>query len=440
MKETGIRDWYLSLFEEFERELNSGAPALGHMRRQAIRWFAENGFPSTRQEEWRFTNVSPISEIKFEAAEKPAALDPARILPYITGDDSARLVFVNGHIDRMSSTTAQLPHGLMLQSLQDALASNDAAAAAELARHARMDENGFVALNTAFINDGAYVHVAKDVAHARPLHLLFITTDAAEARMVQPRVLIIVEDNAQLSVIERYISLADSTYFANPVTEIVIGENANVTHYKIQQESRKAFHTARLQVVLKRDSSYTSHNYAFGGAIARTDMHVVLDGEGIDCTLNGLYLGGGVQLIDNHTVIEHRRPHCNSREFYKGILDERARAVFSGKIHVHKYAQKTDAMQSNQNLILSEEATIDTKPQLEIYADDVKCTHGATVGRIDEESIFYLCSRGIGKAMAKNLMMQAFAGQITDRIKDDALREHIAEIVLGHLHDGHLHR
>lgn len=434
------REWYTELFTEFERSLNGESKTPLHkIRKEAINWFSQHGFPTIRQEEWRFTNVAPISKIEFKPSEPESViLKLTQLQPFMINPEFPRLVFVNGAFNKALSKTDNLENGISIQSLKDALVAEKELLENNLAQYAKIDENGFVALNTAFIKDGAFIHVSKNSIIEQPVHVIYVTTKDAHETATHPRNLIVAKDNSQMSFIESYVSLSDAVYFTNPVTEVVAGENAVINHYKIQQESANAFHTALMQVYQKRTSNYTSHNFAFGSSIARNDINAVLDGEGIECTLNGLYLGRKKQLIDNHSVIEHVRPHCNSHELYKGILDDQARAVFSGKIHVHPDAQKTDAIQSNQNLILSEEATVDTKPQLEIYADDVKCTHGGTVGQINKDGIFYLRTRGISETAARHLMIQAFAGQVTDKLKHESMREHLENIVVNNLKAGHL--
>lgn len=434
------QEWYSQLFTEFERSLNGDSKKPLHaIRKEAIRWFSDHGFPTVRQEEWRFTNVSAIGEIDFKPGIlKIEDITPDDLSPFVVSDDFARLVFVNGCLHSGLSRAENLPDGVTVKTLPEALLTNQEVIQKNLTKHAKIAENGFVALNTAFFKDGALIHVSKNSLCEQPIHLIYLMTEKAKESVVFPRNLIVAEQNSQISFIESYVSLSDARYFMNPVTEVVAGENAVVHHYKIQQDSSNAFHTALIQVCQQRSSNYTSHNYAFGGSIVRNDIKTVLDGEGIECTLNGLYLARGKQLIDNHSLIEHAKPHCSSRELYKGILDDQARAVFSGKIYVHRDAQKTDAIQSNQNLILSEEATIDTKPQLEIYADDVKCTHGGTVGQINKDAVFYLRARGIRETTAKNLMIQAFAGEVTDRLRIESVKEHIVAVVLSQLAGDHL--
>ncbi len=435
------REWYPSLYEDFKRSLNGQSETpLSDIRGTAIRWFSENGFPNKRQEEWRFTDISPIAKVNFKTVDetrvKHVALE--RIQPFLIQKDFPRLVFVNGCFDLDLSSTENLPDGVTAQPLKEAINREKEIIESHLAKHARIEENGFVALNTAFIKDGAYIHVAKGTVVEQPVHVIYVSNSTGDEFVTHPRNLVVVEENAQFSFIESYVTLNTDAYFTNPVTEVWLGENANVHHYKIQRESENAFHTALIQVQQKRSSIYTSHNFSFGGRIARNDLNGLLDGEGIECFLNGLYLANGKQLIDNHSVLDHAKAHCHSNELYKGILDDQARAVFSGKIHVRQDAQKTDAIQSNQNLILSEDATVDTKPQLEIFADDVRCTHGGTVGQIDKDGIFYLRTRGLDETAARHLMIRAFAGQVTDLIKHEDIKDYISAIVVDRLKGGHL--
>ncbi|RPI02012.1 MAG: Fe-S cluster assembly protein SufD [Calditrichaeota bacterium] len=298
-----------------------------------------------------------------------------------------------------------------------------------MTKHIDHKRNNFAALNTAFFQDGVYLNVADSVVIEKPIQLLFISKYGTQPGLSFPRNLYRVGKNSQISVDERYLTLDQGIYFTDVVSEIILADNAQLYHYKIQLESEQAYHFGLMHIAQDRNSHFFSQNYSFGGKIVRNDIHSLLNGEGSECTLNGLYLAQNRQLVDNHTVIEHAQPHCNSHELYKGILNHQARAVFSGKIHVHQDAQKTDAIQSNQNLLLSEEAVVDTKPQLEIYADDVRCTHGGTVGQLDEDGIFYLRSRGISREKAHHLMIQAFAGQVVDTIPDDSLRETVAHLV-----------
>jgi Fe-S cluster assembly protein SufD len=302
-----------------------------------------------------------------------------------------------------------------------------------LARHANLENQPFVALNTAFLADGAFVFLPRNAVVEEPIHLLFVSTGAAAPTVSHPRALLVAGENSRATIVESYSGQNDGIYFTNAVTEAVLGENAVIDHYKLNRESEQAYHLATMQVQLERSANFSSHSVTLGGGIVRNDVNAYLGGEGITCTLNGVYLANGRRLVDNHTTIDHAMPHCESHEFYKGILDDRAHGVFNGKIYVRQDAQKTDAKQTNQTLLLSKEATINTKPQLEIFADDVKCTHGATVGQLSEEAVFYLRSRGIGAAEARALLIYAFASDIVSRIKVEPLREQLDAVLLARL-------
>jgi Fe-S cluster assembly protein SufD len=298
-----------------------------------------------------------------------------------------------------------------------------------LTRYAPYESNAFTALNTAFLQDGAFVSVPGGALLEIPVHILFVSTGMEAEFISSPRNLIVAERNSQVSIIESHVSLSDNVYFTNSVSEIVLGENAVVEYDKLQIESSRAYHIGSTHIQQERSSNFTSNAISLGGLLVRNNVSVVLDGEGAEATLNGLYLGTGVQHIDNHTTIDHAKPRCPSHELYKGILSGKSRGVFNGKIKVRKDAQKTDAKQTNKNLILSDEASVDTKPQLEIFANDVKCTHGATIGQLDEEAIFYLRSRGVDVDRARDLLIYAFASDVVDRIKVEPLRDLLHEMI-----------
>lgn len=414
------KNWYLSHFDAFEKSLNGEASVEIHaVRKAAITRFAELGFPTTRDEEWRHTDVSPIVETQFRHLtdqEQPRV--PSKALQRFALDHlrASRVVFVNGRFAKELSSLSSLPTGTKVGSLNSALQTDSEFVKKHLAKYAGFEANAFTALSTAFMHDGAFIYVPKGVVIENPIHLVFLSTDHETEFISHPRNLIIVEENSQVSIIESYVALSGNTYFTNAVSEIVLGESAVVDHLKIQEESESAYHVATMHVYQNRASTFTSHSLAFGGAIARNNVIAVLDGEGSECTLDGLYLAMGEQLVDNYTTIDHAKPHCASHELYKGILAGRAKGVFNGKIRVRKDAQKTDAKQTNKNLLLSDEARIDTKPQLEIFANDVKCTHGATVGQLDQEAMFYLRSRGLGEEVARDMLIHAFASDVLERI------------------------
>jgi Fe-S cluster assembly protein SufD len=426
----------------------------------------ELGFPTTKNEEWKYTNVSPIARIPFhpatgvttgrgDASLLRSLTDPARDL------DCMRLVFVNGAYSGELSATDRLQVGVKLGSLARALAENEAKIETYLARYADYENHAFTALNTAFIEDGSFIEIGKDVILDRPIYLLYVSTADGQPTVTHPRNLVLVGHGSQVNIIEAYVGLAhenskfkngnskveirkselepktsfenSGVYFTNSVTEVVVAEGAVVDYCKVQQEGPQALHVASLNFEQGKSSSVTTHAIALGGALDREEVTTVLRGEGAESLLHGLYVINGEQHVDNHTVIDHAKPHCSSRELYKGILDDSSSGVFNGKIIVRKGAQKTDSKQSNKNLLLSEDAVINTKPQLEIYADDVKCTHGATIGQIDQEAVFYLRSRGIALEEARNMLTQAFANDVIEKIKFESLREKLREMLVARL-------
>ena len=422
---------FASAFEQFEKNTSANTPPwLRALRSAGIAHFSELGFPSKDHEEWRFTNVAPIAALPFRPVTRAPQNGVAarEIEPFIFGDLKCdRMVFINGHYSPQLSSRLPAADGIKVSHLATALHTDGVIIEKHLGRCARFDDNAFTALNTAFIQDGAFLYIPARRMLETPIHLLFLSSEPGAA--IQPRNLIVAEAGAKATVIEHYVSLVDSACLTNAVTEIVAGNNASIEHCKIQRENAQSFHVATVQAHQDRDSRVISHSISLGGRIARNNINLVLDGQGIDSILNGLYFARGEQLADHHTVADHAKPHCSSHEFYHGILAGRAKGVFNGKIFVRKDAQKTDAKQTNRNLLLSSEATIDTKPQLEIFADDVKCTHGATVGQLDDEAIFYLRSRGIGDALARNMLVHAFASEILNRITVEPVRDELDRLI-----------
>lgn len=426
---------YLSAFDRFE-ERGAGPAWVRAIRKEAISRFADLGFPTPKDEDWKYTNVAPILKVPFVLAPMESnGVNSVEALERLTsvGSSSHRLVFVNGHFSPELSSRQRLPEGMTAGNLEEALAGDPAALRSHLAHYADFQSHAFVALNTAFMQDGALVHVPKGVIVNQPVFLLFVTVGGGDATVSYPRNLIVADRESQLTVVEGYFGLNGRVYFTNGVTEIITGENAVVDHYKLLRESDAAFHVATQQAYLGRSSIFASHVIALGGALVRNDVNAVLEGEGIECTLNGLFVANGQQHVDNHTRIDHVKPHCMSRELYKGILDGKARGVFNGKIYVHNSAPKTDAKQTNKNLLLSEEASIDTKPQLEIYNNDVKCTHGSTIGQIGQDALFYLRARGIGLKEARALLTYAFASEVIRGIKVDLIRDQLDHLMMARL-------
>jgi Fe-S cluster assembly protein SufD len=428
-----IKDHYLETFSRLEksRRADEHSP-LSRLREAAMSRFAQLGFPSTHDEEWRFTNIAPLTQVNFQPAgdSVPKQLTTLKLDRLTYGAwDCDRLVFVNG---AFAPDLSNPPAGWKTSgnSLREALEQNPQSLEPFLAKYADYEDHAFVALNTAFLDDGAFINIPRNQVVDKPIHLVFVSVPGREPTMVHSRTLIVAGVNSQATIVESYVSFGNEGTFTNAVTEIILEENASIDHYKIQRENQQTFHVATLQVQQNRSSRFSSHSITTGGSLARNDVNAVLDGAGCECTLNGLYMATGKQLIDNHTRIDHAKPHCTSHELYKGILDDQSRGVFNGKIYVHQDAQKTDAKQTNKTLLLSEDAVIDTKPQLEIFADDVKCTHGATIGRLAEEAIFYLRSRGIGQEDARSLLTFAFANDIIGRVKVEPIRAHLEEALL----------
>jgi len=421
---------YLSSFSRLESGLNEHAPAwLAKLRRGAIESFAELGFPTTHDEEWMYTNVAPLASTPFVPARTRLTEDLRGSIERLPLADlgCSRLTFLNGCYVPELSKLREVPQGLRAGSLASAWKNHGALLERYLGRFADAKTHAFVALNTAFFADGAFVEIPKGAVLQKPLHILQISHGGGRTTVSHPRNLILAGDTGQASIIETFVSLEQDTTFTNTVTEIVAGEGALVDYCKVQLESDEAYHYGRVQVWQARSSSVTTHSIQLGAALTREEVQTVLAGEGAESLLHGLYVINGRQHVDNHTTIDHASAHCSSREVYKGVLEGKSQGVFSGKIIVRPDAQKTDSKQSNKNLLLSEDAIINTKPQLEIFADDVKCTHGATVGQIDPEAVFYLRSRGIAVQEAKKLLTYAFANDVMERIKFQPLRERLAE-------------
>ncbi|HSL20408.1 MAG TPA: Fe-S cluster assembly protein SufD [Vicinamibacterales bacterium] len=420
------RSGFLLEYERFNAGAGSSQPAwLRELRGRAMARFAELGIPTTRDEEWRFTNVAPIGETTFRLGSADVNGAAAALLESVQGVDAHRLVLVNGrYAPEWSSPDS--PAGVEVASLAEALDRAPAALQPVIGRLASFDHRAFVALNTAFLQDGLFIRVRPGTIVERPLHIVFVSVSSSpEAFMSHPRVLALVGASSQVRIVESYVGSEGPTYFTNAVGEFEIGENAVVDYYKDQRESAGAFHVALQVVRCARSATFLSHAFTLGGQIVRNDAVALLDGEGVDCTLNGLYLSDGQRLVDTHTTIDHAKPHCGSHELYKGILAGRSRAIFNGKIIVRPDAQKTDAKQTNRALLLSDEAQINTKPQLEIFADDVKCTHGAAIGQLDEEALFYLRARGLSAQQARDMLIHAFAGDILNRVKIESLRDQL---------------
>jgi Fe-S cluster assembly protein SufD len=433
---TEEKNSYLANFAQFERNLNGRRHSwLDPIRRDALTRFGELGFPTTRDEEWRFTSVAPIAKVRFKPADpKPDFLTISEVSRFtICEAKCTQLVFLNGFYSENLSTVRFLPKGVCINSLASALQTNRILLEPFLAQHASYRNNAFTALNTAFMADGAFVYLPDHTILKDPIHLLFLSASQTDPRISVPRSLLVLGSGSQASIVESYASLDRGLYFTNAVTEMVVGAECTVDHYKLQRESENSFHVATMQVIQDRDSSFSSHSLSLGGSLVRNNINLVLNGKGADCALNGLYVTKGHQHVDNHTSIDHAQPNGTSRELYKGILDDTSTGVFHGRIVVRKDAQKTNARQTNKNLLLSKNAGINTTPQLEILADDVKCTHGATIGQLNEEELFYLRSRGIDKDAARTLLTYAFASELLGAVRIKPIQCQIDLVMLNRL-------
>jgi Fe-S cluster assembly protein SufD len=402
------------------------------LRKAGMANFTELGFPKLSDEDWRFTNVAPIAQLAFSPA-RDAIVNGAEtkavkesVFAKLSGH---RLVFLNGFFSAELSNIKPASRGVRIENLSAALAKDSGFIEKHLGKYAHTTNNAFAALNQAFFTDGVFIHVPVGVEVAESIQLIHISSTKNSGETILPRNLILAEANSKLTVVESYISTVNAVYFTNAVTEIVVGENAFVEHVKLQDEAAGAFHIATIAGEFGRTSNVNIHSFALGAKLSRNNIRVKLAGEGLECILNGLYLTRDEQLADHHMIVEHMQPHCASHEYFNGILDNKSKGVFHGRIYVHPIAQKTDAKQTNKNLLLSDDATADTKPQLEIYADDVKCTHGATIGQLNDESIFYLRSRGIDTPTARRMLIHAFAGEIIERVKHDSVRGELDKIV-----------
>lgn len=405
---------------------------LDELRRAAAGRFHADGFPSATSapavvEEWRYTNTSAIAKTQYSAgASSPAAEDVARGFTF-GKDVAAELVFVNGVYCPALSRVVKLPVGAAVCTLAEALRKDAGRVEKYLARHADIESNPFVAMNTANLSDGAFVFVPRGVTVEGVIHLLFVGHSGGATVAAQPRTLIVVEENAEVALVESYCGDRDASgvYFTNAVTEIIAGADSRIDHNKLQMESLAAQHIATMQVELGRSARFVSHSTTIGAKLTRNDLNVTLAGRHADATLNGLVILQGHQHCDNHTLLNHQQPDCPSHELYKHVLDDSSSAVFKGKIFVAQPAQKTDSKQTSKTLLLSDNASMNSMPALEIYADDVKCTHGSTTGPVDEDMVFYLRSRGVGVETARHLLTYAFAADVSRRIKIEPVRARI---------------
>jgi Fe-S cluster assembly protein SufD len=404
----------------------------------AFEAFEREGFPTTEREDWKYTNVSALARATFEPAPRDGAGVDVGALPDRLIPESAQTtaVFVNGHFRPELSSLTGLPEGVVVADISSALSDHESLLREHLARAADPSSNSFTALNTAFLGAGALIYLPAGARLTSPLHLLFVArqTVGQTQPLISPRVLLVAEADSSATVVEDYESADDAAHLTNTVVEVFVGERARVVHYKRQAEGLSAFHFAATHAELAAGGSYDLTTVTQGARLSRHDISVRLLAEGAECRVDGLYIAGAGQHADTHSTIDHVAPRCNSHQLYKGILDGDGRAVFNGRVFVRRDAQQTDARQTNKNLLLSADARVDTKPQLEIFADDVKCSHGATVGQLEEEELFYLLSRGLHPELARNLLTYGFAEELINKIGIDSIKRRLDEAILNRLH------
>jgi Fe-S cluster assembly protein SufD len=431
------KDNYFAAYKLFAQSRAEQDPAwLANLREKAGARFEELDFPTTRDEEWKYTNVAPLLKVAYQAprAQDGHKVTLGNITPFTFAEARrSMLVFINGQFSPTFSNVKDVPDGVVVSNFPAIAKEHAKVVSDHLATYADYRDAAFTALNTAHISDGAVVYIPSGKVVTAPIQLLFVTT-TSQPMAAHPRVLIVAGEGSVATVIESYFALGEDVYLTNAVTEVVAQAGATLTHYRLQEESEQAFHIATTQVHQERSSNYSSYAIALGGKLTRHELNVALTDENSETTIDGLYIGSNRQHIDNHTTIDHQQPHCQSHQLYKGILDGQARAVFSGKVIVREGALLTDARQLNKNLLLSLGAHIDTKPQLEIFADDVKCSHGATVGQLEEEELFYLATRGIAPERARALLTYGFAEDVISKIKLKSVRTQLDRMVLNKLH------
>ena len=428
---TDIKKHFINQFDEFEKSLNGEKTSdLHKVRKDCYQKFSELTFPTQKDEEWKYTNISSLLKHNFSPIPVKAKESPEVINKFLFDKmEHSLLVFVNGIFSSELSKLIDIPKGVEIGSIAEAIKNDNKIVKKHFGKYAENENFFFTTLSSAFTKDGAFVYVPDGKVVEDPIHIIFLTNSGNEKIITQPRNLFVAGKNSQVTIIEHFISDDDSIYFTNSVTEIVADENANVDHIKLQEESKKAFHIARMEVDQERNSNFSSHLISYGAEISRNDFNARFNDEGSECMLNGLFMIEDEQLFDAHTMIDHAKPHCNSHEHYKGILQDKSKGVFNGKVMVRQDAQKTNAFQENNTILLSDDAVMNTKPQLEIFADDVKCSHGATIGKLNDEAKFYLKSRGIGEESATAILIHAFASDVITSIKIPALRDYLEEII-----------
>ncbi len=430
MEKIRSKEHYISEFKAIEESMNGEAASAFHMlRKNAITKFEELGFPTVKHEDWKYTNIASMLKYDFTRAGSTKLSKSVLEKYFIKGLDASIIVIVNGVYSKELSNIRKQDKGIVIESLSSVIKNNPELVLNYLGKCAEI-ENGFTALNAAFAKEGAVIILPDNAQVNGHIHILNITGEEGKHIITQPRNLIVAGKNTSARIIESYHSIGEGENLVNAVNEIVVGENSFIEIYRLQQENAGSFHINRTQAIQGKNSTFTHYSVSLGGGLVRNDTNVLLNDENGTGNLYGLYLTEGTQHVDNHTLIDHAKPRCQSNELYKGVLNDRSRGVFNGKVFVREDAQKTNAYQSNKAILLTGTATIDTKPQLEIYADDVKCSHGAAIGQLDDEAVFYLRSRGIGAELAKTVLIRAFANDIFETIENESLHDHLNHLVL----------
>ncbi|HIF50406.1 MAG TPA: Fe-S cluster assembly protein SufD [Thiotrichaceae bacterium] len=430
---------YLAEFDQFQETVERDW--FSEQRQSALKLFIETGFPSSRLENWKYTDVRPIAKQSFSNVSTTTSITTEEIDAIRFQDiDCYELVFINGVYSKEHSRLDGLTENIVIENMADALAKDKDLLEKHLSQYADNNVSPFTALNTAFIQHGTYINVPKNTVVDKPINILYLSKDNAQPLATHPRNLVIMGEHAEATLIENYIGLDDANYFTNVVTEVSLSTASILKHYKIQQESVNAYHIGNLNVTQGKDSLFKSHSISLGGSLVRNDIYGQLAAEGASIVLNGLYMTDGKQHVDNHTRVDHLKPNTHSTENYRGVLNGKSRGVFNGKVVVHPQAQKIEAHQNNANLLLSDDAEIDTKPELEIYADDVKCSHGATVGQLDKNMLFYLRSRAIDEDTARSLLTYAFVNEIISDISLVPIKNRLEHLIIGQLPDAELIR
>ncbi|MCZ7603472.1 MAG: Fe-S cluster assembly protein SufD [Melioribacteraceae bacterium] len=427
-KYDAIRDWYISNFQDFESKLNGQSKTFLHdIRKDALTKLKDLHFPTIKDEEWKYTNIAPLMKENFVLPEKVEATKIDEEFIYknsFTDFDYDRIVFINGKFSPQFSIIGELPKGAVIGSLAKAITENTEIVKKYIGKYSKV-EHAFTAMNQTYSTDGLFVYLPEGKMLERPLQVFFVNGNENEKILSIPRNLVIAESGSSGKIIVNYVGVNNNSYFTNTLSEIHVDVNANLDYIKIQSEKKNAFHIDKTDIYQDKGSIFNHYSFAFGASLSRTDINSVLDNENIECHFYGIYLGKDKQHLDHHTFVDHAKPNCMSNEVYKGILDDESRGVFNGQILVRPDAQKTNAYQSNKTVLLSDKATIDTKPQLEIFANDVKCSHGATIGKLDEEAYFYIRSRGVEDKIAQSMLIHAFAADVIEAVNIEQLRDQL---------------